>query len=361
MIELNDIVKELIYDQEWESIHKCAVDLNAPLPPIEPAIMIVDHKTKEETIFGTLGNFSLIKGKAKSRKSFLLSIIVSNLLSEAIFFETLSSPRSGSKNKVLYIDTEQSDWHVQNIAHRILKLSGGENQDWLMMYKFRSLMPVERLKYTEKLIKSTPDLKVVVIDGIRDLITSINDEAESSLIASMLLKWSEQYNVHIITILHENPTNDKARGHLGTELSNKAETVVQVEVDAKQEMISVVKPFSCRNKEFPPFAFNIQDNLPNILVGFDASRSNTKQAFNVLEIEDGTLKDVMKEIFKDTKEIMRSELKNKLQNQLQIKFTSVKQGLGLNKIDSLLVQMKKDGLIFQETTRKPFKLNLANS
>lgn len=163
MIELNDIIKELIYDQEWESIHKCEVDLNAPLPPIEPAIMIVDHKTKEETIFGTLGNFSLIKGKAKSRKSFLLSIIVSNLLSEAAFFETLSSPRTGLKNKVLYIDTEQSDWHVQNIAHRILKLSGSENQDWLMMYKFRSLMPVERLKYTEKLIKSTPDLKVVII------------------------------------------------------------------------------------------------------------------------------------------------------------------------------------------------------
>ena len=133
-------------------------------------------------------------------------------------------------------------------------------------------------------------------------------------------------------------------------------------MDARQPYIFVVKPFSCRNKEFSPFAFNIQDDLPNILIGFDASSSNTKQTFNVFDIDDATLEEVMKEIYKDKEEIMRSKIKEQLQKQLKIKFPgATNQGLGLNKIDKLLTKMKEDDLIFQETNRKPFKLNLPNS
>ena len=37
----------------------------------------------------------------------------------------------------------------------------------------------------------------------------------------------------IHTILHQNKGEEHARGHIGTELSNKAETVLQVEKDEK--------------------------------------------------------------------------------------------------------------------------------
>ena len=57
-------------------IAKHKVDLSAPLPPREVAWEIKAPNSEQFEILGTLGNFSLIKGKAKSRKSFLLSMAV---------------------------------------------------------------------------------------------------------------------------------------------------------------------------------------------------------------------------------------------------------------------------------------------
>ena len=54
--------------------------------------------------------------------------------------------------------------------------------------------------------------------------------------------------------------SDKARGHIGTELMNKAETVIALQVDKYDESISTVSAGFCRNKSFKPFAFTITDD-----------------------------------------------------------------------------------------------------
>ena len=51
------------------NISKHKVDFTAPLPPREVAWEIKDPGSDDYEILGTLGNFSLIKGKAKSKKS----------------------------------------------------------------------------------------------------------------------------------------------------------------------------------------------------------------------------------------------------------------------------------------------------
>ena len=348
--------QELDNDIIENNISKHKVDLTAPLPPREVAWEIKDPGSDDYEILGTLGNFSLIKGKAKSRKSFLLSMAVCSALNDFVFSEVFRSPVVHQQKNILFIDTEQSDWHVQKAAKRICSLVGERSPSKLHMYKFRSLSPSERLNYTEELIAKTPNLGLVIIDGIRDLITSINDESESCGIASKLLKWSEDYNIHIVTILHENPSNDKARGHLGTELSNKAETVIQIEVDPNLPNISVVKPFSCRNKPFGPFAFEIIDGNPSIISDYDTS-TNAKDLFNLNNVDDKILEEVLAECFKDKEEIKRDELKKEMQKQLKIKFGDRK-GLGLNKIDELLIDLNKKDIISQEMPRKPFKLNI---
>ncbi|MDB9754896.1 AAA family ATPase [Winogradskyella sp.] len=353
-------IKELV-DQDLDNeiiknkISNYRVDLTAPLPPREVAWEIKAPNSDCYELLGTLGNFSLIKGKAKSRKSFLLSMAVCSTINDFVFSEVFRSPLANQNKNILFIDTEQSDWHVQKAAQRICSLVGQRPPSKLHMYKFRSLTPAERLEFTKELISSTPNLGLVIIDGIRDLITSINDESESCGIASNLLKWSEDYNIHIVTILHENPSNDKARGHLGTELSNKAETVIQIEVDPNLPNISVVKPFSCRNKPFDPFAFEIIDGNPNIIPDYDTS-TNAKDLFNLSNVDDKILEDVLAECFKDKEEIKRDELKKEMQRQLKFKFGDRK-GLGLNKIDEIIVDFKERGIITQEMARKPFKLN----
>lgn len=356
MEKFTDLVnQELDNDIIENNISKYKVDLTAPLPPREIAWEIKDPSSDDYEILGTLGNFSLIKGKAKSKKSFLLSMVVCSAINDFIFSEVFKSPIANQDKNILFIDTEQSDWHVQKAAKRICSLTGQRSPSKLHMYKFRSLSPLERLNYTEELIAKTPNLGLVIIDGIRDLITSINDESESCGIASKLLKWSEDYNIHIVTILHENPSNDKARGHLGTELSNKAETVIQIEVDPNLPNISVVKPFSCRNKPFEPFAFEIKDGNPTIISDYDTS-TNAKSSFNINNVDDKILEDLLVECFRDKEEIKRDKLKLAMQSQLKMKFGDRK-GLGLNKIDDLIVEFKEKGIIYQESPRKPFKLN----
>ena len=54
---------------------------------------------------------------------------------------------------------------------------------------------------------------------------------------------------------------------------------------------------------------------------------------------------------------MRDELKKEMQKQLKIKFGDRK-GLGLNKIDEILIDLKGKAIISQEMPRKPFKLNI---
>jgi bacterioferritin (cytochrome b1) len=357
---MEDIMKlinqELDHSIIENEIAKFKVDLSAPLPPQEVAWEIKAPDSEQYELIGTLGNFSLIKGKAKSRKSYLLSMAVCSALNEFTFSDVFRSPMANQEKNILFIDTEQSDWHVQKAAKRICELVGQRSPSRLHMYKFRSLSPSERLKYTRELISNTPNLGLVIIDGIRDLITSINDEKESCDISSSLLKWSEEFNIHIVTILHENPTNEKARGHLGTELSNKAETVIQIEVDANLNEISVVKPFSCRNKPFEPFAFKIVDGNPMVLHDYDTS-SNTRNSFKLDNVDDKIMEDLLKKCFEDEQEIKRADLKESLQNQLKIKFGDRK-GLGQNKVDKVLVKFQEKGIIYQDSHRKPFKLNI---
>lgn len=72
--------------------------------------------------------------------------------------------------------------------------------------------------------------------------------------------------IHIHTILHQNKNDENARGHIGTELNNKAETVMQVEVDKMDRTVSVVEAIHIRDRAFEPFAFRINDEvLPELL------------------------------------------------------------------------------------------------
>ena len=80
------------------------------------------------------------------------------------------------------------------------------------------------------------------------------------------MQWTDDRQIHIHTILHQNKNDENARGHIGTELNNKAETVMQVEVDKEDWSISVVEAILIRAREFKPFAFRINsETLPELV------------------------------------------------------------------------------------------------
>ena len=349
--ELNKLTNEL-----FKKLESCRIDIFEDIPPPEIAWEIRDDNSEEFNILGTHGNFSLVKGKAKSKKSFFINMAISAAVGEGLLQNKLRSPLKDDFNQILYFDTEQSKYHVQVAVKRVCSQINIEIPSNLDTYGLRKSGPPERLKLIEYAIENTPNLGFVVIDGIRDLITSINDEAESTNMASKLLEWTERYNIHIVVILHENPGSDKARGHIGTELTNKAETVITVQIDKYDDDVSIVSAGFCRNKSFKPFAFKITDDgLPKIIEDYDIEMKSKKKGFDVLNLSNEEKFQVLEKVFENGERFQHSELVNQIRIVLDKNFNGSK-GKGENKIKQLITESKNEGWLFQNGNRQPYRL-----
>lgn len=227
--------------------------------------------------FGTLGNFSASIGKAKSKKTFNVSAMVAAAISgKRVLNYTTSFPPD--KGRILYVDTEQSSYHCQKVMRRILRLadlSPDEDCARLQFLALRKFTPEERMAIIETAIYNTEGLGFVVIDGVRDLLYDINASAEATSAISKLMKWTEERQIHLHTILHQNKSDENARGHIGTELNNKAETVMQVEKDKTDAAVSSVEAVHIRSMDFAPFAFRINDEaLPELVEDYVPATSS---------------------------------------------------------------------------------------
>lgn len=176
------------------------------------------------------------------------------------------------QGKHLFVYRDELDKWLETgrkVLKRILRLAGlpeDKNPNNLIMLALRKYAPPVRLAIVEQAIGTIPDLGLVIIDGIRDFLYDINFPSEATDIISRFMQWTDDRQIHIHTILHQNKNDENARGHIGTELNNKAETVMQVEVDKMDRTVSVVEAIHIRDREFEPFAFRINDEvLPELL------------------------------------------------------------------------------------------------
>ena len=349
--DITDHVQEITAKPEAVLLKELRINPTDELKPPQAAWKQVNDN---DIVLGTLGNFSLIIGKAKSRKSFFINIAVSTVLSEDVILNQFKGVLPNEQSTVLYFDTEQGKYHVQLALKRICEQINISEPTNLQVFGLRSLNPSERLKIIEYAIYNTPNLGFVIIDGIKDLINSINDEAEATMISSKLLKWTEEKNIHIITVLHQNKSDNNARGHIGTELINKAETVLSVTKNEQDKDISVVEAQQCRNREPEPFAFEINENgLPSLVENFGARTETNKNKFDVTDLEDFKKYQLLTEVFSKGESFTYSELRIQLQlaykNQYQKK-------LGDNRAKELITDCKNNGWLLQEKQKSPYTL-----
>lgn len=120
------------------------------------------------TVVGTLGNFSASIGKAKSKKTFNVSAIVAAALKNGtVLLYSAELPKD--KRKILYVDTEQSPYHCLKVMERILRMAGlptDRDSEHLEFLALRKYTPKERIAAVEQAIYNTPELGLVVIDGV---------------------------------------------------------------------------------------------------------------------------------------------------------------------------------------------------
>ena len=195
-------------------------------------------------------------GRAKSGKTFVISILMTLCVAREIltFKRVAGCPAESAENaetssispltsdihplRVLWYDTEQSDNSTQDIlVNRIIPLfhrqMGPDEPFPEHMFDIFNVRNVDRANreayFLEAIGHYRPDL--VILDGIRDLVSDINDGTVAQDMMEKLMKTAQSFNCCIVCVLHQNKSGDSRdpRGWLGTELLNKAYDVFATE------------------------------------------------------------------------------------------------------------------------------------
>ena len=91
--------------------------------PKPPTCIALRQGLGKEIGICTLGNISLLAGKAKSRKTFLSSMVTAAAISGDYVSDTIRGMLPDGKQAILYLDTEQSEYHAQGAIKRALALA----------------------------------------------------------------------------------------------------------------------------------------------------------------------------------------------------------------------------------------------
>ncbi len=314
----------------------------------------------DETIIGTLGNFSVSTGKAKAKKTFNVSAIVAAaLVNGQVLKYKASFPES--KRTILYFDTEQSPYHCQLVMQRILRLAGlpiDREPEYLKFSHLRAIAdPNQRREIIRHAIYNTPDVGLVVIDGIRDLMLDINNSTEATKLVGDLMQWTSEQNIHIQTVLHLNKGDDNARGHIGTELNNKAETVLQITKDNTLPERSIVTPVIIRSKPFDKFAFRLKEMEDDVCVPeidstyMDTERKPHRHSYH--ELSDTEHRKALIQAFSFREVLPYGELITALKKAYA---EVVGQSYGQTKLKELLQFLLNKGMLIKEERGK-YRLN----
>lgn len=320
------------------------------LPPI---ILQVD-----DAIIGTLGNFSASTGKAKAKKTFNVSAIVASALINGQVLEYRASLPEG-KRKILYFDTEQSPFHCKKVLQRILKLAGlplDRQPENLIFSHLREIAhPAVRCEIIQKAIYGIDGIGLVVIDGIRDLMLDINNATQATTLIGDLMQWTSEREIHIQTVLHLNKGDDNSRGHIGTELNNKAETVLQITKDPADEDRSIVSASFIRSKPFEKFAFRISDeadnvNIPQLDTDYQPEITSRRNYFDYTELSENEHRQALELVFENAENgFGYGEMVDALRKAYA---TIVGATYGIGKAKKLLTFLKNKRMIVQNNNKQ---------
>jgi hypothetical protein len=293
-----------------EIINESRVDYSERLEP--PPVCLEIEVNNSKSIIATIGTFSVIIGKAKSRKTFLTSLLVSALLRKDNDNSMIKGSLSNDKKKIIFFDTEQPRYKVIEIQRRILNLAERTQTEDFSIFCLRRYSTDQRINVIKKVIYETPGLGVIIIDGIRDLVFDINNSTEAVETTGRLMKWTDELNIHCLCVIHQNKGDTNARGHLGTELVNKGETIISVTKEEKEKSISIVEPEQCREKDFETFAIRVDDNkLPYVDNDWKAKDKDGKRiSISPVNFELGVHRKLVADIFENQSQYKYSECCN---------------------------------------------------
>jgi len=276
-VDILELSKSLIVDDETRVpsvTHVCKIRTLLSYMGINGTVATVRLLTR--------GNISAIVGKQKSKKTMLttyFSAAVSRGGWIADKFEGCST-----RNKVLYFDTEQEVSDIKKKTRRNVKEIGG-NMDNIEIFHLREHKFDMKRKIITEVIRSKEDIGLVVIDGIADLLQSVNAETESISLVEELAILSAKNSIHICLVIHSSRHSlGYARGHLGSELGRKCEVVINIEKDENSPRISKITATDSREIEFEPFEIEVGDVGIPFINEMEYIMSTPKNRLNIKDL-----------------------------------------------------------------------------
>ena len=235
--ERRDLLKlfSKLLDEQSESnltlLHACAVDFSRPPSCSTPLITINNE------VIATPSNLVCVTGNEGSGKSsYVGAIIASALNTDGRNIDTLGTyiaPNTDGKAILVY-DTEQTEEQLYRNTKSVFKRADiALVPKWFKAFGIGIINRNERLNAIVESIDSYyyrfGGIHLVVIDGVADLITSVNDEGESVRLVEELHHLAGFYKTCIVVVLHLSPTASKLRGHLGSEIQRKASGIISID------------------------------------------------------------------------------------------------------------------------------------
>jgi hypothetical protein len=340
-LEVSMLNKDSFSDEELESYLSKGAIRACDKITVPPKILFVGDCT-----IATFGNFSASTGKAKSKKTFNISAMVAAAVTNTTVLNYRACLPEG-KRSILYFDTEQSKYHCHTVLERIYKLSGlslQKDDPRLMFWGLREYTPKLRIAVIDYALRKYEGVGLVIIDGLRDLMYDINNGKEATDVMTVLMAWTSVYDLHIHTVLHLNKNDNNPRGHIGTELENKAETVLIISKNIQNNSISEVKPMHMRDKEFTTFAFHIDDNRLPVL---DSSMSVTvvkPREKSLVSLDNEVHKEILCRLFEEHAPSKYSELVELVSQA----YEAAGYKRGMNGIKNLIKLLSSKGIIAKE-------------
>ena len=245
--------------------------------------------------FSAIGGIQALSGKKKNGKSFVFTQLMAAILGDGCertrhFLPGLQVPERtieylremhGDKDylpRVLYCDTEMEKLYSAKALRRVHWLCDWDMKEandrfkvlWLKNMPRENNEKAHQRRY--RLIRQAVEVfepDIVFIDGLRDLMSSINEEGPAIQILSDLATLAEERRMCIWCALHQNPGGDseeaKMRGWVGTELGNKvSDTLISIKRKDANGVTFTVKQQDARGKDLDDWKFEITEDAGNL-------------------------------------------------------------------------------------------------
>jgi hypothetical protein len=197
----------------------------------------------------------------KSGKStFTTSIVASSFGVYDIFGIKLQT--LPGRNKILYIDTESSEFDFYKHMNRIKDVGDiNELPTFFDSFCLRKESPETIKLMIQAYIQNTPECSIIILDGLLDIVMNYNDEIECRKVVNWIKEITTVHNLLLIGILHTGKNEGKTLGHLGSNTDRWAQSTLSVKKEESGSFILEPK-FLRSSGGFKPIEiqYSIDDN-----------------------------------------------------------------------------------------------------